>query len=100
MVLPEAEGGEAFRGFGLDGYVVDRGQAWAGVGPVNQAADIVCRPLEDGFEPDGRGGPATGGLHGAVAGGWADGGCVRTVTIRPAVGLVPGRVLYVISLVA
>ena len=51
MVLPEAEGGEAFRGFGLDGYVVDRGQAWAGVGPVNQAADIVGRPLEDGFDP-------------------------------------------------
>ena len=51
MLLPEAEGGEAFRGFGLDGYVVDGGLAGAGAGPVDQAADRVGRPLEDGFDP-------------------------------------------------
>jgi hypothetical protein len=51
MTLPEAEGGEAFRGFGLDGYVVDGGLAGAGAGPVDQAADRVGRPLEDGFDP-------------------------------------------------
>ena len=33
--LPDVEGGEAFEGFGLDGYVVDGGQAGAGVGPVD-----------------------------------------------------------------
>ena len=41
------EGGEAFGGFGLDGYVVDGGQAGAGVGPVDQAADVLGRAFED-----------------------------------------------------
>jgi hypothetical protein len=49
--LPDVEGGEAFGGFGLDGYVVDGGQAGAGVRPVDQAADIFGRPLEDRFDP-------------------------------------------------
>ena len=49
--LPDAEGGEAFRGFGLDGYVVDGGQAGAGVGPVDQAADVLGRAFEDRFDP-------------------------------------------------
>ena len=45
------EGGEAFGGFGLDGYVVDGGQAGAGVGPVDQAADVLGRAFEDRFDP-------------------------------------------------
>ena len=51
VVLPDVEGGEAFRGFGLDGYVVDGGQAGAGAGPVDQVADVVGRPFEDRFDP-------------------------------------------------
>jgi hypothetical protein len=51
LCLFDTEGGESFRRFGLDGYVVDRGQAGTGPGPVDQAADIVGRPLEDGFDP-------------------------------------------------
>ena len=45
------EGGEAFGGFGLDGYVVDGGQAGAGVGPVDQAPDVLGRAFEDRFDP-------------------------------------------------
>ena len=51
MELPDVEGGEAFRGFGLDGYVVDGGQAGAGMRPVDQAADVLGRPFEDRFDP-------------------------------------------------
>jgi hypothetical protein len=47
----DVKGGEAFGGFGADGYVVDGGQAGAGVRPVDQAADILGRALEDRFDP-------------------------------------------------
>jgi hypothetical protein len=50
-VLLDAEGGESFRGFGLDGNGFHDGQARAGVGPVDQAADILGRALEDRFDP-------------------------------------------------
>ena len=49
--LPDVEGGEAFGGFGLDGYVVDSGQAGAGMGPVDQAPDVLGRAFEDRFDP-------------------------------------------------
>src|SRR4249919_3829777 len=50
-VLLDVEGGEAFGGFGVDGYVVDGGQAGADVRPVDQAADVLGRALEDRFDP-------------------------------------------------
>ena len=49
--LADVEGGEAFRGFGLDGYVVDGGQAGTGAGPFHQAADILGRAFEDRLDP-------------------------------------------------
>ena len=48
---PDVEGGEAFRGFGQDGYVVHGGQARPGVRPVHQAADVLGRAFEDRFDP-------------------------------------------------
>ena len=117
--LPDGEGGEAFRGFGLDGYVVDRGQAGAGMGPVDQAADSVGRPLEDRFDPA-VGQVAHPARHAVLLGQAAARVAEEDTldpardqhpiahhkaegtprTIRPAVGLVPRRVLYVIPLVA
>jgi len=49
--LPDVEGGEPFRGFGLEGNGFHDGQTGAGVGPVEQAADILGRALEDRFDP-------------------------------------------------
>ncbi len=49
--LLDVEGSESFRGFGLDGDCFHDGQAGAGVGPVNQASDMLGRALEDRFDP-------------------------------------------------
>src|SRR5689334_2811676 len=48
--LPDAEGGQAFGGFGVDGDVVDDGSAGTVAGPVDEEADVVGRPFEDGFD--------------------------------------------------
>ena len=45
------EGSESFRGFGLEGNGFHDGQTGASVGPVEQAADILGRALEDRFDP-------------------------------------------------
>ena len=50
-VLLDVEGGESLGLFGLDGDGFHDGQAWAGVRPVEQAADIFGWALEDRFDP-------------------------------------------------
>ena len=49
--LLDLERGESLRRLGLDGDVVDFGQARAAMGPVHQAADLLIWPLEDCFDP-------------------------------------------------
>ena len=50
-LLRDAEGGEPFWGFGLDGDGLYHGQAGAGVRPVEQAADILGEAFEDRLDP-------------------------------------------------
>ncbi len=50
-LLPDVEGGESFRGFGLDGDGLYHGQAGAAVRPVEQAADILGEAFEDRLDP-------------------------------------------------